>query len=222
MLPWDGSRKGVTISEFRERLLTPILRAINARSLAADRLHRLLLRFPWRIDFIEELPRAARSGQKSPSGSLTGMTMLLPAALTPPTGGMLPWLGPESNRYARPLGPDGTPAATGAASAAGMAGGRAGELMESGGVRYLLSTMLGVTNGRGNTVGGDHRRSPRRPWRPTARTARHHLLHDQLGRPHDDPQRRLSRGGGGAGGGGCEGRDRIGRSAAGRRRMSPG
>lgn len=152
MLPWEGSRESVTISEFRERLLTPILRAIDARSLAPQ-IDCIVYScdFPWRIDFIEELPAPLIGREKFPSGSLTGMTMLFPATLTPPTGGMLPWLGPESNRYARPLGPDGAPAAT-----RGFRGwygwGPRGELMESGGVRYLLSTMLGVTNGRGNTV----------------------------------------------------------------------
>lgn len=152
MLPWEGSTESTTISEFRERLLAPILRTIDARGLSpqidgivysAD--------FPWRIDFLEELPAPLIGKDKFPSGSLTGMTMLYSATLQPPGGGMAAWLDPQSNRYAQPIAPDGVPAPT-----RGFRGwygwGPRGELMESGGVRYLLSAMLGVTAGRGNTV----------------------------------------------------------------------
>lgn len=152
MLPWEGSLESTTISEFRERLLAPILRAIDARGLAPQ-IDCIVYScdFPWRVDFIEELPAPLIGKEKFPSGSLTGMTMLYAATLQPPAGGMLAWLDPQSNRYARPVSPDGTPAPT-----RGFRGwygwGPRGELMESGGVRYLLSVMLGVTAGRGNTV----------------------------------------------------------------------
>jgi hypothetical protein len=152
MLPWEGSTESVTISEFRERLLTPILRAIDARGLTPQ-IDGIVYStdFPWRIDFIEELPAPLIGREKFPSGSLTGMTMLYAATVQPPGPGMAPWLDPESNRYARPVPPDGTPAAT-----RGFRGwygwGPRGELLEAGGARYLLSVMLGVTAGRGNSV----------------------------------------------------------------------
>lgn len=152
MLPWEGSKESTTISEFRERLLAPILRTIDARGLTAQ-IDCIVYSadFPWRIDFIEELPAPLIGKEKFPSGSLTGMTMLYSATLQPPSGGMLAWLDPQSNRYAQPVAPDGVPAPT-----RGFRGwygwGPRGELMESGGVRYLLSVMLGVTAGRGNSV----------------------------------------------------------------------
>lgn len=152
MLPWEGSTESVTISEFRERILGPILRTIDARGLAPQ-IDCIVYScdFPWRVDFVEELPRPLIGKDKFPSGSLTGMTMLYAATLQSPAPGMLPWLDPQSNRYARPTAPDGSPGPT-----RGFRGwygwGPRGELMESGGVRYLLAVMLGVTAGRGNSV----------------------------------------------------------------------
>ena len=61
------------------------------------------------------------------------------------------WLDPESNDYYRRPGPDGVPP-----ESIGFRGwygwGDDGRLLEAGGNRYLLSVMLGVTAGRGNTV----------------------------------------------------------------------
>lgn len=152
MVPWEGSTESVTISDFRDGILAPILKTIDARRLAPQ-IDCVVYScdFPWRVDFIEELPAPLIGKDKFPSGSLTGMTMLYAATRQPPGPGALPWLDPESNRYARPLNPDGTPGPT-----RGFRGwygwGPRGELMESGGVRYLLSVMLGVTAGRGNSV----------------------------------------------------------------------
>ena len=152
MLAWEGGAESITVSEFRERLLTPILRAIDARGLSPQIDYIVYSSdFPWRIDFIEELPAPLIGKEKFPSGSLTGMTMLYGATLPGMVGGVPSWLDPESNRYARTVEPDGTPKPT-----RGFRGwygwGPQGELMESGGSRYLLSVMLGVTAGRGNTV----------------------------------------------------------------------
>jgi hypothetical protein len=75
------------------------------------------------------------------------MTMLYGAVRS----GSPAWLDPQSNRYYRPLGPDGVPSTTlGFRSWYGW--GTDGRLLEAGGNRYLLSVMLGVTAGRGNTV----------------------------------------------------------------------
>ena len=61
------------------------------------------------------------------------------------------WLDPESNDYYRPLDNEGVPISTeGFRSWYGW--GDDGRLLEAGGTRYLLSVMLGVTAGRGNTV----------------------------------------------------------------------
>lgn len=148
MLPWQGSREAVTISTFRTEILRPILQAIDSRKLSPQ-IDCVVYStdFPWRIDFAEELPRELAGRDKFPSGSLTGMTMLYAAV----QAGSPEYLDPASNRFWRPVGPDGVPAAT-----VGFRGwygwGPLGELIEAGGSRYLLSAVLGVTDGRGNTV----------------------------------------------------------------------
>lgn len=147
MLPWPGSREAVAISTFRTDLLRPILQAIDARKLAPQ-IDCIVYStdFPWRVDFTEELPRELAGRDKFPSGSLTGMTMLYAAVQASSPA----YLDPASNRYWRPVGADGVPAAT-----VGFRGwygwGPHGELIEAGGSRYLLSAVLGVTDGRGNT-----------------------------------------------------------------------
>ena len=147
MLPWQGSRESISIATFRQELLQPILRAIDSRKLSPQiDCIAYSCEFPWRIDFAAELPPELVGKDKFPSGSITGMTMLH-AAVQSGKG----YVDPASNCYWRPLGGDSMPAATnGFRSWYGW--GPQGDLMESGGFRYLLSVMLGVTNGRGNTV----------------------------------------------------------------------
>ena len=148
MLPWTGGDESTTIGRFRSEILTPILRAIDSRRLATQ-VDAVVYSsgFPWRIDYADELPAGLRDSDKFPSGSLTGMTMLYAAVQS----GTPAWLDPESNDYYRPLDASGVPATT-----AGFRGwygwGSQGELLEAGGSRYLLATMLGVTAGRGNSV----------------------------------------------------------------------
>jgi hypothetical protein len=147
-LDWQGSRQNVDIAEFRKSILRPIKSAIEARRLAPQ-IDMVVYScdFPWRIDFVEELPKELATADKFPSGSLTGMTMLHAAV----DSGVPAWLDPASNRYWRALAGNGMPRET-----VGFRGwygwGPQGELLEAGGVRYLLSAMLGVTDGRGNTV----------------------------------------------------------------------
>lgn len=150
MLPWKDGDEAVPIDRFRGEILQPILRTIDARRLAAQIDHVVYsCGFPWRVDYAAELPAELAKQQmfQFPSGSLTGMTMLY---ATVQSGGPN-WLDPASNRYFRPPGPDGVPAST-----VGFRGwygwSDQGELLEAGGARYLLATMLGVTAGRGNSV----------------------------------------------------------------------
>jgi hypothetical protein len=148
MLPWTGGDESTTIGRFRSEILTPILRAIDSRRLATQ-IDSVVYSsgFPWRIDYADELPAGLRDNDKFPSGSLTGMTMLYAAVQS----GTPAWIDPESNDYYRPLDTSGVPTTT-----AGFRGwygwGSQGELLEAGGSRYLLATMLGVTAGRGNSV----------------------------------------------------------------------
>jgi hypothetical protein len=148
MLPWQGSVEAVPIATFRDELLRPILQAIDSRRLAPQIDHVVYSTdFPWRIDFAAELPEALVGKDKFPSGSLTGMTTLFATVQQ----GSPAYLDPASNLYWRPLDSAGVPTATvGFRSWYGW--GPLGELVEAGGSRYLLSTMLGVTAGRGNSV----------------------------------------------------------------------
>jgi hypothetical protein len=151
MLPWQGGTESMSIAAFRSDLLMPVLRTIDARRLGPQ-IDCIVYSsdFPWRIDFAAEMPPAlaAQEQFKHPSGSLTGMTMLYQAVQA---GAGPVWLDQHSNRYWRPLDATGVPVSTdGFRSWYGW--GAAGELLETGGQRYVLSVMLGVTAGRGNTV----------------------------------------------------------------------
>jgi len=151
MLPWQGGTESIDVKAFRSDLLLPVLRSIEGRRLASQiDCVAYSSDFPWRIDFAEEVPAPLKDQElyKFPSGSLTGMTMLYQAVLS--NAGPA-WLDPEANRYWRPLDADGVPGATkGFRGTAGWAAN--GDAVDSGGRRYLLSVMLGVTSGRGNTV----------------------------------------------------------------------
>ena len=150
MLPWKDGDESVPIDRFRAEILQPILKTIDSRRLAAQ-IDQVVYScgFPWRVDYAAEMPAELATQQvfKFPSGSLTGMTMLYAAVQS----GSPNWLDPASNRYFQAPGPDGAPATT-----VGFRGwygwGEQGNVLEAGGPRYLLATMLGVTAGRGNTV----------------------------------------------------------------------
>ena len=150
MLPWKDGDEAVPIDRFRAEILQPILRTIDSRRLAAQ-IDQVVYScgFPWRVDYAAEMPADLAKQQvfKFPSGSLTGMTMLYGAVQS----GGPNWLDPASNRYFQAPGPDGAPATT-----VGFRGwygwGEQGNVLEVGGNRYLLATMLGVTAGRGNSV----------------------------------------------------------------------
>ncbi len=150
MLPWKSGAESTTIDRFRAEILFPILRAIESRRLSAQ-IDCIVYScdFPWRIDYAAEVPpQLAKAPElKFPSASLTGLTMLYGAVQS----GGLAWLDPEGNDYFRLPDADGVPAST-----VGFRGwygwGDRGELLEAGGNRYLLSVMLGVTAGRGNTA----------------------------------------------------------------------
>lgn len=148
MLPWKGSREETSVASFRTAILDPVLEAIEGRSLVPQ-IDAIVYSsdFPWRISFKDELPPQLVGVDKFPAGSLTGMTTLFPLVKSSDGG----WISRDSNRYYRPVDTHGIPRET-----LGFRGwygwGTQGEQMEAGGIRYLLSAMLGVTSGRGNSV----------------------------------------------------------------------
>jgi uncharacterized protein (TIGR03790 family) len=148
MLPWTGSDESVPIGAFRDSILRPVIRAIEARRLATQ-IDCVVYSsgFPWRVDYVDELPPDLKNEDQFPSGSLTGMTTLHAAV----NSGAPMWLAVDSNLYYRPVNAEGVPAETrGFRSWYGWS--KKGELLEAGGASYLLSAMLGVTAGRGNSV----------------------------------------------------------------------
>ena len=148
LLPWERSTEAIPIAEFREHLLRPILQAIDGRRLTGQIDYLVYSSdFPWKIDFQAELPAALVGQDHFPSASLTGLSMQYAAVQSrQPT-----FLEVGNNAYWRPLDDDGVPRETqGFRSWYGW--GASGEVLEAGGPRYLLSTMLGVTQGRGNSV----------------------------------------------------------------------
>ena len=146
-LDWDGSLDATDIETYRRKILRPALDAITSRALT-NQIDYLVYSsdFPTRIDFAGDVPPAQHS-QKFLSASLTSLTYLYHFTLAHSPG----YVGMTSNHYYRPDDPPAGVAATHAFHS-WYGWGPHGELLESGGSRYLLSTMLAVTSGRGNTV----------------------------------------------------------------------
>lgn len=144
-LDWDGSVDGVDVETFRSKILAPVLRVIESRDLishidgivySAD--------FPYSIEFQEDMPEGQRK-QPGLAGSLTGLTYLFPLTLAK---NPVAYQSGVSNQYYR-----GTADADATRGFRGWYGwGPKGELLESGGNRYMLSCMLGITAGKGNSV----------------------------------------------------------------------
>lgn len=152
-IPWDGPDDAVPIGVFRERILKPVLTAIDARGLAAQiDCIAYSCGFPWRIDFQDDLPASLVGRDKYPAGSLTGMTFLFSATLAAPVGGIPPWLDRHANRYAPPPAADDAIVATTRGFHAATGWGADGEPAPAGGRHHVLAVMLGVTAGRGNSV----------------------------------------------------------------------
>ncbi len=148
MLPWEGSTESIPIGRFRDEILTPILQAIDSRRLSPQ-IDQIVYSadFPWKVDFTEELPAPLVGQDHFPAASLTGLTHHYAAVQTRRPA----YLEKGANRYWRALDDEGVPARTqGFRSWYGW--GVGGEVLEAGGPRYLLATMLGVTAGRGNSV----------------------------------------------------------------------
>jgi hypothetical protein len=146
-LDWNGDLNSTTIGVFREKILLPVLKKIEERGLTTH-IDGILYSsdFPYLIDFKEDLP-ANQKNEMSPAGSITGLTYLYQFSLAKQP--VYRSLG--ANFYFRPVSGDQEREPThGFRGWYGWAPG--GALSEAGGQRYMLSTMLGVTTGKGNSV----------------------------------------------------------------------
>ena len=146
-LDWQGSTDATDIDTFRQKILEPSLRAASERGLG-EQIDYVVYSsdFPTRIDFASDVPPEQR---KAPllSGALTALTYLYQPVLQRSAQ----YASLKSNHYFRQPDAEG-----GVGRTHGFRGwygwSPQGDLLESGGNRYLLSTMLAVTSGRGNTV----------------------------------------------------------------------
>ncbi len=161
-VPWNPKQDVAGIDAFRKQILLPVLQTINTRRLG-NQIDAIVYScdFPWGITldsdvqkFLKELPRP-EGAAKEPEwprqltrvGSINGLTYLW----QPVIAGKPDYFSMQSNFYMRV--PQGSEREV---STLGFRGNRLfnekGEVVASDGRRYFLSTMLGVTAGRGNTV----------------------------------------------------------------------
>jgi hypothetical protein len=167
-LPWDSNVETIDIDSFRRQLLAPVLAAVERRRLVPQIDYIVYSSdFPWEIDISSDLAKFMAPGspldestlgrppwQFQPPGgtagargSLTGLTYLYQPVMAEQSH----YVALSSNAYMRrPIPPQEGAPTLGFRSIVGF--GSSGELMQSGGRHYLLSVMLGVTSGRGNSL----------------------------------------------------------------------
>ncbi|MEM8866591.1 MAG: hypothetical protein AAGF31_13700, partial [Planctomycetota bacterium] len=154
---WRGSQANCNVERFRNELLKPILKTIGERGLSKQIDYVVYSAgFPWRVNLQPDFPEEKFPPEMRPIASLTGATYLWQYVLQKSKAIVTP----ESNWYV-PKTP--TSNLFRCQSLAGVPS-RGFQLeylwdqtsqrtdKKEAGQRYLLSTMLGVTNGRGNTV----------------------------------------------------------------------
>jgi hypothetical protein len=144
---WPGEVEQIDSATFREKLLGPIVAEMERRRIA-DHIDYLVYStdFPWAVDFAKDAAGVSLPNILSPTASLTGATYLYQYVM----GRRLDFLSLEANHYFRRGSATEVPKSHGFRSWYGW--GRDGELLETGGERFVISAMLGVTSGRGNSV----------------------------------------------------------------------
>jgi len=147
-LDYDGDHEEISLDDFRHDLLGPILSAIRQRGLenqidyivySAD--------FPWSVDARTELASLNLPAHLTPLCSTTGLTLFGRTLV----GGQIDFLQLDANHYAQ-LPVTTRPGVESHGFHSWYGWNLGGGVSEAGGDHYLLSTMLGVTSGRGNTV----------------------------------------------------------------------
>lgn len=156
-LNWKGNRETITGKGFRSRILMPVLKAIEERRLSAQIDYVVYSSdFPWRIPLQNLYPDRKFPAPFDAVASLTGATYLAPHVVSRSPAIVMP----DVNWYVpAPVAPNQFECT--ALANVPSRGFRARYLWgrdsqhttdAAAGQRYLLSTMLGVTSGRGNTV----------------------------------------------------------------------
>jgi hypothetical protein len=174
-LPWDPKAETTDIETFRRKILLPVLQAAGVMR-PSRQIDYVVYScdFPWGIRLEQDVQKLTKPPEESPSdkhpqaegkekdpeegqkktvwpkfltqvGSLNGLTYLWQPVMAAPGG----YFERHSNWYARPA--TGEPPTGTLAFSSTARFGRSGEALASGGRSYMLSMMLGVTSGRGNS-----------------------------------------------------------------------
>jgi hypothetical protein len=153
-LPWDPKAQTTDVETFRKKILAPVLQTIDQRRLSAQIDYVVYSSdFPTAISLDQDIAKAPNAKTWPPVlgtvGSLTGLTFLWQAVQEANPA----YIDLGSNWYTRA----GTPAQKDFPTLTFMSRmnfGPQGEVLPPGkeGRRYLLSVMLGVTAGRGNSL----------------------------------------------------------------------
>ncbi len=147
-LDWPYSTDMVDVGTFREKLLLPVLGAIQQRGIGPQIDYLVFSSdFPWKIDFKALLGSQQAPPQYNPIGSITSLTYFASMVMRADFRFVLP----EANNYFRR--PDAEHPDTPSQGFRGWYGfDEKGKMVEGGGATYLLSTMLGVTSNNGMSV----------------------------------------------------------------------
>ncbi len=142
-LDWTGDVTVTKIDTFRDKILTPIFTAIDRRKLSGQIDYIVYSSdFPYAVDFGDEVP-----GDKFTRGSLTGLTYFAPLVIAKAA-----YTGETMNWYMRRVSAAGVQSQPTRGFRFENYWNPQGDAIEQDGMRYILSTMLGYTSGRGNSL----------------------------------------------------------------------
>jgi hypothetical protein len=156
-LDWKANRETITGRAFRSRILLPVVKAIEERRLNAQIDYVVYSSdFPWRINLQNLFPDQKLPPPFDAVASLTGATYLAPYVVSRSPAIVMPdvnWYvpGPIAPNQMECVALENVPSRGFRSRYLWDKEGRRTEIAAAG-QRYLLSTMLGVTSGRGNTL----------------------------------------------------------------------
>jgi hypothetical protein len=153
-VPTDGT---MSIADFRAKIVEPAIKAMASRGLGGQIDYIVYSAgFPTAIDLTGDgrppgLPASGKVDGYAPTGSLNGMTFLWQMAMAKDPR----YIHYETNRYYRHPSfwqPNAPPALPTQAFSAWRGWDKTGKAADEGGMHYYLSTMLGATGRRANTL----------------------------------------------------------------------
>ncbi len=156
-IDWKGSLEGGSGARFRDEILQPALKALDDRHLTMQIDYLVYSTdFPWWLDIQSIYPDHKFTVPFDPHASLTGTTYLLsyvigkqPSMVMPDVNWYVPGLVGANQGQCTQL--ENVRSHGFRSRYSWEPGGEISQDSPKGGQRYLLSTMLGVTQGRGNT-----------------------------------------------------------------------